>query len=135
MLSLKNLKLAFLPKCIISDINFWQWNDGLFKKMKKLSFLASDFDKCRKEKKFEFNESVKYGERYFDSERLWWSKLSLLKLRAAELATLGLKSLWKSIKMRTFDMRYEHGWIFHRSLVKAVKNRQSKQMKNWKLAF
>ena len=32
--------------------------------------------------------------------------------------------------MRTFDIRYENGWLSHRSLVKAVTNRQSKQMKN-----
>ena len=32
--------------------------------------------------------------------------------------------------MRTFDIRYENGWFFHRSLVKAVRNRQSKQMTN-----
>ena len=117
MLSLRNLRLAFLPKCIISakfflsnfekfwfrfygpkktlffcfsffhfddfvttfpkdfmkkqtifvtniksthnflhfqkDLrskNFWQWNDGLFLKMKKLRFLTADFDKCRMEK-------------------------------------------------------------------------------------
>ena len=37
--------------------------------------------------------------------------------------------------MRTFHIRYEHGWFFHRSLVKAVRNCQSKQMKNLKLAF
>ena len=34
----------------LTSRNFWQWNDGLFKSMKKLRFLASDFDKCRKEK-------------------------------------------------------------------------------------
>ena len=32
--------------------------------------------------------------------------------------------------MRTFDIRYENGWFFHRSFVKAIRNRQSKQMKN-----
>ena len=32
--------------------------------------------------------------------------------------------------VRTFDIRYENGWLFHRSVVKAVRNRQSKQMKN-----
>ena len=32
--------------------------------------------------------------------------------------------------MRTFDIRFENGWLFDRSLVKAVRNRQSKQMKN-----
>ena len=33
----------------LTSKNFWQWNHGLFKKMKKLRFLASDFDKCRRE--------------------------------------------------------------------------------------
>ena len=37
--------------------------------------------------------------------------------------------------MRTFDIRFEKGWFCHSSLVKAVRNRQSKQMKIWKLAF
>ena len=69
--------------------NFWQWNDSLFKSMKKLRFLASDF---------EFYKFFKYDQKYFDSERLWYSKLSLLKLRIVELAILDLKSLWKSIK-------------------------------------
>ena len=31
--------------------------------------------------------------------------------------------------VRTVDIRYENGWFFHRSLVKAVRNHQSKQMK------
>ena len=72
---------------------------AFFLKMKKLCYLASNFDKCGMEKKFEFYEFVKYGQRYFDSERLWYSKLSLLKLRAVELAILDLKSLWKSMKL------------------------------------
>ena len=29
--------------------------------------------------------------------------------------------------MRTFDIRYENGWFFHRSLVKAVRNRQTNE--------
>ena len=37
--------------------------------------------------------------------------------------------------MKTFDIRYENGWFFHRSLVKAIRNRQSKPMKNLKLVF
>ena len=37
--------------------------------------------------------------------------------------------------MRTFDIRFEKGWFCHSSLVKAVRNRQSKQMKIWKLEF
>ena len=37
--------------------------------------------------------------------------------------------------MRTFDIRFENGWFCHSSLVKAVRNRQSKQMKIWKLEF
>ena len=37
--------------------------------------------------------------------------------------------------MRTFDIHYENGSFCHSSLVKAVRNRQSKQMKIWKLAF
>ena len=36
--------------------------------------------------------------------------------------------------MRTFVICYENGWFFHKSLVKAGKNCQSKQMKNLKLA-
>ena len=39
-------------------------------------------------KNSELSEFVKEGQRYFDSERLWYSKLSLLKLRAVELAIL-----------------------------------------------
>ena len=50
-------------------------------------------------KKFWNYEFVKYGQRYFDSERLWYSKLFLLKLPAIKLAILHLKSLWKSIKL------------------------------------
>ena len=37
--------------------------------------------------------------------------------------------------MRTFDVRNENEWFFHRSLAKAVRNCQTKQMKNGKLAF
>ena len=37
--------------------------------------------------------------------------------------------------MRTFDIHYENGSFCHSSLVKAVRNRQSKQMKIWKLEF
>ena len=70
-----------------------------FLKKKKLRFLVVDFDKYRERKKFEFSEFVKYGQKYFDSERLWYSKLSLLKLQVLELAILALKSLWKSIKL------------------------------------
>ena len=32
--------------------------------------------------------------------------------------------------MITFDSRYEKGWFFYRSLLKAVRNRESEQMKN-----
>ena len=32
--------------------------------------------------------------------------------------------------MRTFDISYESGFFPHRSLVKVVRNRQSKQIKN-----
>ena len=35
--------------------------------------------------------------------------------------------------MITFDIRYENEWFCHSSLVKAVRNRQCKQMKIWKL--
>ena len=56
-----------------------------FKKMKKLRLLDTDFEQ-RKKKKNEFFKSVKYRERYFDSERLWYSKLFLLKLRGVKLA-------------------------------------------------
>ena len=31
--------------------------------------------------------------------------------------------------VRTFDIRYENGWFFHRSFVKAVRNRQRKNEK------
>ena len=62
--------------------------------MKKLHFLATDFEKSRKEK-----ISPNLSNMYFDSERLWYSKLSLLKIQAVELAILDLKSLWKSMKV------------------------------------
>ena len=82
---------------------------------------------------------MKYGQRYFDSESLRYSKLSLLKLRTVELAIWFQQFLQSSrfqifVKkyeiMRTFDIRYENGWFFHRSLIKAIRNCQSKQMKN-----
>ena len=96
--------------------------------MKKLRFLASDFDKCWKGKKFEFYKFVTCGQRYFDSERLWYSKLSLLKLPAVEFAILDLKSsLWESIKLWELLISVmKTGGFFHKSLVKAVRNRQSK---------
>ena len=79
--------------------NFWQWDDGLFLKNEKTTFFGGWFWQMWKGKKFELSKFVKYGQRYFYSERLWHSKLSLLKLRAVELAILALKSLWKSMKL------------------------------------
>ena len=54
--------------------------------------------------------------------QIWWD-VSFLKLRAVELAIL---EIMYEI-MRTFDIRYENGWFFHRSLVKAVRNRQTNE--------
>ena len=97
-----------------------------------------------KRKNFEFSKFVKYGQRYFDSERLWYSKLSFLKLRTVEL-TISFQQFLQSSRsqifvkkdevMRTFDICYENRWFFHRSLLKAVRNCRIKRMKNWKLAF
>ena len=75
--------------------NFWQWNNGIFFKKEKTDLILTNAER----KKIEFSEFVKYGQKYFDSERLWYSKLSLLKLHVLELAILALKSLWKSIKL------------------------------------
>ena len=54
--------------------------------MKKLRFLAADFEKYKKEKFLNSNLSNMARGTFFDSERLWYSKLSLLKLLAVELA-------------------------------------------------
>ena len=90
--------------------------------MKKLRFLAADFEKRKKEKK-KFFKFVKYPEKYFDSKRLWYRKLSLLKLRGVKLAISFQKFLQSSrsqvfVKkyetMRTFNICYENGWFFHK---------------------
>ena len=79
--------------------NFWQGNDGLFKKMKELRYFGGWFWQIYEGKNFEFSEFVKYGQRYFVSKTLWYSKLFLLKLREVKIAILDLKSLWKSMKV------------------------------------
>ena len=98
--------------------NFGQWNSAPLKKMKKLRFLAADFEKCKKGKKNEFFEFVKYGQKYFDSERLWYRKLSLLKVPTVELA-ISFQQFLQCFRsqifvkkyeiMRTFDIRYKNG--------------------------
>ena len=89
--------------------------------MKKLRFLAADFEK-RKNEKNKFSKFVKYPEKYFDSKRLWYRKLSLLKLLAVKLA-ISFKQFLKSFRseilvkkyeiMRIFNIFYENGWFFH----------------------
>ena len=104
-----------------------------FKKMKKLRFQAADFEK-RKREKVEFSKFVKYRERYFDSERLWQSKLSLLKLQGVKLAISFQQFLQGSrsqifVKkyeiMRSFNIRYENRWFFHKIFRKS-RQRSSK---------
>ena len=54
--------------------------------MEKLRFLAAAFWKNKKENVLDSsNLSNMIRGTFFDSERLWYSKLSLLKLRALEL--------------------------------------------------
>ena len=55
---------------------FWQWNDGPFLKNEKSTLLGSWFWEMWKVKNFEFCKFVKNGQRYFDFERLRYSKLS-----------------------------------------------------------
>ena len=108
---------------------------SLLKKVKKLRFSAADSDKCRKEK---ILNSLNLSNM---ARVLWFWKIVLWQVILAQIT--GRRTCYcrsqtfvkKHKIMRTFDIRYENGWFFHRSLVKAVRNRQSKQMKNWKLAF
>ena len=70
-------------------------------------------------KKIEFSKFFKYRQRYFDCERLWYSNLLLLKLRAVKLA-ISFKQFLQSFrsqilvkKYEIFNIRYENGWFFH----------------------
>ena len=126
------------PPLFITNITFLTIKRRLFKKMKNYTFWRLILRNVKR-KNFEFSKFVKYGQRYFDSERLWYSKLSFLKLRTVELAISFQQFLQSSrsqifVKkdeiMRTFDICYENRWLFHRSLLKAVRNCRIKQMKN-----
>ena len=106
-----------------------------FKKMKKLRFLAADVGKCEKEKILHSPNLPNmargtlilkdydigtYPCSYYGSsnfQQLLQSPRYLIFVKKHEI-------------MRTFEIRYEDGWIFNRSLVKVVRNRQSKQKKN-----
>ena len=93
--------------------------------MKKLRFLAADFDKSRKEK-------------ILNSRNLSNMTRKIVIQQVILAQTTGCRTCYsrsqvfvkKYESMRTFDIRYESGWFFHKSLVKAVRNRQIKQMKN-----
>ena len=88
--------------------------------------MVVDFDKCRKENNL-------------NSLNLSNMARGALILKDCDIASYpcsnqGPSSLVFQISnlyeiMRTFDIRYENGF-FHRSLVKAVRNGKSKQMKN-----
>ena len=90
--------------------------------MKRRPLKRADVEKRKKEKKNEFSKFFKYCQRYFDCERLWYSKLSLLKLRAVKFA-ISFKQFLQSATsqifvkkyelMRSFNIRYEDGWFFH----------------------
>ena len=98
------------------------------------------FWEAQKRKKFEFSKLFKYHWRYFDCERLWCSKLSLLKLPTVKLAISFKQSLLsprseifvkKYEIMRTFNIRYESGRRFHKILGKS--SYKSSKWRNEKL--
>ena len=65
--------------------------------LEKLRFLAADFDKYKKEKILNFsNLSNMARGTFFDSERMWHNKLTLLKLRAVEYAITFQQSMQSS---------------------------------------
>ena len=91
-------------------------------------------------KKIEFSKFFKYRQRYFDCERLQYSKLSLLKLPAVKLA-VSFKQFLQSSRsqifvkkydyMRTFNTRYENGWFFYQIFGKS--SQKSSKWTNEKL--
>ena len=98
--------------------------------MKKLHFLETDFEKSRKEK-------------ILNSPNLSNMASGTLIRKDCDIQvifaqTTGRRTCYSRSQtfvkkyeiMRTFDSRYENRVFFHRSLVKAIRNRQSKQMKN-----
>ena len=97
--------------------NFGQWNSGPLKKWKNFAFWRLILRNVKREK-IEFFEFVKYGQKYFDSERLWYRKLSLLKVPTVELA-ISFQQFLQCFRsqifvkkyeiMRTFDIRYKNG--------------------------
>ena len=98
--------------------------------MKKLGFLAADFGKCRKEK---FLSNMTRGTLILKDCDI--ASYPCSNYGPSNLLSRAQIFVKKYKIMRTFDIRFENGWFCHSSLVKAVRNRQSKQMKIWKLAF
>ena len=65
----------------------------------------------------------------------YWPSNLLFPLNSS-WKVLDLKSLWKSMKLWEFLISFmKMVGFFMRSLAKAVGNRQSEQMKNWKQVF
>ena len=103
------------------------------KKKKKLRFLAADLHKCKKEKILNFPNLSNMARSTLilkdcniaSYPRSNYGPSNLLFRFTSSCKVLDLYEI-----MRTFDIRYENGWFFHRSLVKAVRNRQSEQMNN-----
>ena len=112
--------------------NFWQWNDGPLK--------AADFEKHKKEKNLnspKFSNIAKSTLIVKDCGiGSYYGPSNLLLPLKNSCKVLDLKSLWKSMKLWELLISViKTAGFFIRSLAKAVRNRQSEQMKNWKQAF
>ena len=87
--------------------NFGQWNSGPLKKMKKLRFLAADFEKCKKGKKLNFSNLSNMARSTLILKDCDIGSYPCSKYRPSNLLfrfnnscnVLGLKFLWKSMKL------------------------------------